>query len=109
MTGAGDNTGDGRADLVGINDGSDDPCLGSFQFTDSGGLGAFTEIECGWGPYAAARKVAGMGDLDGDGNGDLVAVDTTNGRLRYWFGDGQGGYGRTFTWGSGFAGYELAS
>jgi hypothetical protein len=55
------------------------------------------------------RNIAGMGDLNGDGNGDLVAIDLDSGVLRGWHGTGNGDYGAAITYGPGWSTYYLAS
>jgi len=108
LTGAGDITGDGNADLVAVNEGETDPCLYRFEGDGQGSFRRFAQIGCGWGPYVFSRNIAGMGDLNGDGNGDLVAIDLTSGILRGWQSTGNGDYGAAITYGPGWSTYYLA-
>jgi hypothetical protein len=82
---------DGISDLVAIL--YEDGCLYRWNGNGSGGFGAGQAYGHGWSPHAYA---AGVGDINGDGVGDLVAerrdpiqhIDVLN----RWFGTGSGGF-----------------
>ncbi|WP_328743893.1 VCBS repeat-containing protein [Streptomyces sp. NBC_00285] len=101
LTAAGDITGDGRGDLVAVN--SSSGCLYRWNGNGTGGFGAGTQIGCGWSPYS--DSLAGAGDLNNDGNGDLVAVNSSSGCLYRWNGNGTGGFGAGTQIGCGWSPY----
>ncbi|MFV0128698.1 FG-GAP-like repeat-containing protein [Streptomyces sp. HMX112] len=78
LTSPGDLTGDGRPDLVARQATTGDIHL--YADNGAGGLEARGRIGTGWKGY---RAVFGAGDLNGDGLGDLLAVDGANSLWRY--------------------------
>ncbi|MFI7577790.1 FG-GAP repeat domain-containing protein [Micromonospora sp. NPDC049497] len=85
----GDLNRDGIGDLVAIHE--DNKCLYRWYGNGSGGFTGGTQLGCNWGPYEFV--LAGAGDLNNDGNGDLLSVNSNNGCLYRWFGNGTGAFG----------------
>jgi hypothetical protein len=81
---AGDQTGDGRADLMAVGSSG---TLALYPGTARGTFGAGSVVATGWGGYTS---VTGAGDLTGDGKPDLLAVRTSDGALVVAAGDGRG-------------------
>lgn len=90
---------DGISDIVGVNDG--DGCLYRWNGNGSGSFGTGVQLGCDWGAYA--DSLASVGDINRDGNGDLVSINTSSECLYIWLGAGNGrfGTGRLFgcNWG----------
>ncbi|WP_430378925.1 FG-GAP-like repeat-containing protein [Streptomyces sp. B1-3] len=86
LTSPGDITGDGRADLIARQASTGDIYL--YKATSSGKLSARVKIFSKWSGY---KKIVGVGDLNGDGYGDLLALDTSNELWRY-MGTATGGF-----------------
>ncbi|MGW2915186.1 FG-GAP repeat domain-containing protein [Streptomyces asoensis] len=87
LTSPGDLTKDGRPDLIARN-----PKTGAvylYKGTGAGKLAAPVKLYDNWKSY---KKIIGVGDLNGDGIGDLLAQDTSDNLYRY-IGKGDG----TFT------------
>ncbi|MER5466874.1 VCBS repeat-containing protein [Streptomyces sp. NPDC002668] len=78
LTSPGDMTGDGRPDLVARQASTGDMYL--YADNGAGGLTARGRIGTNWKLH---RAVFGAGDLNGDGIGELLAVDGTNSLWRY--------------------------
>ncbi|WP_406401160.1 FG-GAP-like repeat-containing protein [Streptomyces sp. NBC_00879] len=78
LTSPGDVTGDGRPDLVARQAATGDIYL--YADNGAGGLKSRGRIGTKWVAY---RAVFGAGDLNGDGIGDLLAVDKANALWRY--------------------------
>ncbi|MFE1957605.1 FG-GAP-like repeat-containing protein [Streptomyces sp. NPDC059479] len=78
LTSPGDLSGDGRADLIARQASTGDIYL--YKATSSGKLAARVKIFSKWSGY---KKIIGVGDLNGDGYGDLLAQDTSNVLWRY--------------------------
>lgn len=86
LTSPGDITGDGRPDLIARQASTGDIYL--YKATSSGKLSARVKIFSKWSGY---KKIIGVGDLNGDGHGDLLAQDTSN-RLWRYSGTATGGF-----------------
>ncbi|MEV7340649.1 FG-GAP-like repeat-containing protein [Streptomyces sp. NPDC093544] len=84
LTSPGDVSGDGRPDLIARN--SSTGAVYLYKGTSSGKLSARVKLYDNWKTY---KKVVGVGDLNGDGIGDLIAQDKSNNLYRY-YGKGNG-------------------
>ncbi|WP_406438597.1 VCBS repeat-containing protein [Streptomyces sp. NBC_00631] len=77
LTSPGDISGDGRPDLIARNSATGAVYL--YKGTSTGKLSARVKLYADWKTY---KKIAGVGDLTGDGIGDLVAQDKSNNLYR---------------------------
>lgn len=79
ILGAGDYTGDGRADIV-----ARTPAGELYLYPGTGSASApfapSVKVGTGWQAYS---KLAAIGDVDGDGRGDLLAADRSGNLYRY--------------------------
>jgi hypothetical protein len=100
LTSPGDISGDGRADLLARNASTGAVYL--YKGTSTGKLSTRVKLYDNWKTY---KKVVGVGDLNGDGIGDLIAQDKSN-VLYHYYGTGKGTFAtrvRLFTnWGSSY-------
>ncbi len=86
LTHPGDITGDGRPDLMARKASTGEVFL--YKGTSGNRLAARVRIATNWSGY---KKIVGVGDLNGDGRGDLLAQDKSNTLWRY-DGNGTGGF-----------------
>ncbi|MFE9440469.1 FG-GAP repeat domain-containing protein [Streptomyces sp. NPDC006602] len=84
LTAPGDVSGDGRPDLIARNTSTGTVYL--YKGTSTGKLSARVKLYDNWKTY---KKIVGVGDLNGDGIGDLLAQDKANTLYRY-YGKGNG-------------------
>lgn len=104
LTGPGDITGDGNADLVALDLSKTDPCLWRWPGNGQGGFAPAAVINCGdWHLY---RDITAAGDVNRDGKPDLVGIKRDTGCLYHWFGDGRGGFGAGTASTCGWTGFE---
>lgn len=100
LTAPGDISGDGRPDLIARSASTGTVYL--YKGTSAGKLSARVKLYADWKTY---KKVVGVGDLNGDGIGDLIAQDKSNTVYRY-YGTGKGTFGaraKLFTaWGGSY-------
>jgi hypothetical protein len=96
---AGDLNNDGVGDIVAISYG--DTCLYVKWGINDGIFTDIKQIGCGWDPYT---QLLGPGDINSDGNEDLMAVHI-NGCLYKWLGNGAGGFAPVQEIGCGWESY----
>jgi hypothetical protein len=100
LTYPGDITSDGRPDLIARKASTGEVFL--YKGTSGNRLTARVRIAANWSGY---KKIVGVGDLNGDGRGDLLAQDASNTLWRY-DGTGTGGFGARVkvatNWGSNY-------
>lgn len=100
LTYPGDITGDGRPDLIARKASTGEVFL--YKGTSGNRLAARVRIAANWSAY---KRIVGVGDLNGDGRGDLLAQDRSNTLWRY-DGTGTGGFGARVkvaaNWGSNY-------
>jgi hypothetical protein len=93
---------DGNGDLVAIQNDT----LHRWFGTGSGGFAYGGTWGGGWDAYL---QPVGVGDISGDGVGDLIAFggDGAGGRILHrWFGNGSGGFTYAGSWGGGWSNYD---
>ncbi|XIE79114.1 FG-GAP repeat domain-containing protein [Streptomyces sp. SBR177] len=98
LTGPGDLNSDGRPDLVTVDT---DGKLWAYPGNGTGGFGARSQIGTGW---DSMRQLVGA-DFNGDGKGDLDAVQApagSTGAFYFYPGNGTGGLGARVQIGSGW-------
>ncbi|MEU2234437.1 FG-GAP-like repeat-containing protein [Streptomyces vietnamensis] len=100
LTSPGDANGDGYADLVVRQASTGDMYF--YAGTADHRVKARVRIGTGWKLY---KKIAGAGDLNGDGRGDLLGVDASGVLWRY-YGTATGGVTARVKVGSGWGGYS---
>ncbi|MFI5681640.1 FG-GAP repeat domain-containing protein [Streptomyces cellulosae] len=102
LTAPGDVTQDGRPDLIARN--SSTGAVYLYKGTSTGKLSARVKLYDNWKTY---KKIVGVGDLNGDGIGDLLAQDKANTVYRY-YGKGNGTFSaRTKLFGSWGGSYNV--
>jgi hypothetical protein len=101
FAGVGDITGDLRGDLVAVR--ISDGCLARWAGRTGGGLAYIGDYGCGWNNYA---ELAGVGDISGDGVGDLVAIRRSDFCLAGWTGGSGGGLSYFRDFGCGWGAYS---
>ncbi|PKQ27319.1 MAG: hypothetical protein CVT64_02510 [Actinobacteria bacterium HGW-Actinobacteria-4] len=100
----GDLNRDGNADLLAVH--GPTARLYFYAGDGKGGLGVAQQIGRGWSNMSNAAMV---GDLNGDGVPDMVAVQRATGDLYFYPGTGTGAFGQFQKIGSGFSGFlEIA-
>ncbi|MER7515648.1 FG-GAP-like repeat-containing protein [Streptomyces sp. NPDC126499] len=87
VSGVGDVTGDGRADVAAVEKSTG--TLWIYPGQTNGHLGARVDNGGGWNTL----RIAGSRDLTGDGRGDLLAVEKTTGTLWVYPGQSNGHFG----------------
>ncbi|MEV0407116.1 FG-GAP-like repeat-containing protein [Actinoallomurus sp. NPDC050550] len=101
LTGIGDLTGDGRADLVAVRK-SD----GTLWVYPGATNAVGTPVKIGNSGWNGMTQLTGMGDLTGDGRADLIAVSKSDGALWLYPGKVKGLGGRVQLRASGWTGME---
>ncbi|MCX4584325.1 VCBS repeat-containing protein [Streptomyces sp. NBC_01481] len=100
IIGADDLTGDGIGDLLARDAGGE---LWRYDGTGTGSFKPRTLVFSNWG--AGRTDIIAVGDITGDGVGDLLSRDT-NGKLLRNRGDGRGSFGSTEQIGRGWQYYR---
>ncbi len=97
VSGAGDLTGDGRPDLLAVR--KSDGALVVAAGDGRGKVGTPTKIAGGWG---ALSPVVAAGDVDADGDRDILARES-GGAMRAYYGDADNAPARWNRWGRGWS------
>jgi hypothetical protein len=101
LAAVGDINRDNVGDLIAVRDDCLHRWYGNGNGNGDDGFNYGGTSGCGWTPYA--NSLIGVGDVNQDGVGDLVAV--RDGCLHRWYGDGNGGFSYGGTSGCGWAPY----
>ncbi|MFI0900770.1 FG-GAP repeat domain-containing protein [Streptomyces sp. NPDC020983] len=101
LVGAGDLSGDGRADLL-ARDSTGTLWLYKGTGNSAAPFAARVKISSGWGGF---KQLAAPGDMDGDGRSDLLVVDST-GTAYYYPASGTGGFKARVKVGTGWGTYK---
>ena len=80
--------------------------LALYPGTGAGGFGGPTVTSA---RFAGVDQLTGVGDLNGDGNNDLVGRDAATGRLYLYRGNGAGGYYHRRQLAADWTGYDLTA
>jgi hypothetical protein len=92
---------DGISDLIGIS--TINFCMYRYAGNADGTFGQATFVSCaGWGSY---QSLTAVGDMNGDGNGDLIGIGF-DGCIARWKGNGNFGFNYAGTYGCGWENYE---
>ncbi len=101
LVGPGDWDGDGRSDLLAVfNAGG---ALRLYRGNGASGFGASSQIGSGW---TAMQLLTAVGDVTGDGHGDLVARQGVSTALIIYPGNGRGGFGKAVVLGRGWDAFD---
>ena len=97
LVGPGDWDGDGRSDLLAVT--SADGVLRLYRGNGASGFASAAQLGSGW---SAMQLLTAVGDVTGDGQGDLVARQGATTELVIYPGNGRGGFGASVVLGAGW-------